>query len=103
MNRFGVIDDFQSSPLSLDQLMIKNQNATYFFRHRGSLMSPWVDEGDLLVVDYSLAHLYSQDLSLFHHKIALIEAEDSFLCRRLKYVKGKHRSVNRLLRFLLFM
>jgi DNA polymerase V len=61
---FGVAQDFSVESLSLDRELILNPEATFFVRCGGRTMEPFICEGDLLLVDRSLA-LKSGDIATF--------------------------------------
>ena len=49
-------DDYLEGKLSLDSLLIQNKEATFFVRAKGdSMVGVGISDGDLLVVDKSLA------------------------------------------------
>lgn len=49
-------DDYIKDRISLDELLIYHQDATFFVRARGnSMVGAGIDEGDLLIVDKSLS------------------------------------------------
>lgn len=50
----STVDDFCEGVLSLDDLIVKSPASTFFVRSIGDSMSPYIDEGDLLVVDKSI-------------------------------------------------
>lgn len=55
--------DRQGSPLSLDKLLIRHPNSTYFFRIRGhSWFRYGVFDGDLALVDRAMTPRDGQDL-----------------------------------------
>lgn len=48
-------DDFQEDKISLDQYVVKNKDATFYAKLKGtSMVDAGFDEGDILVVDRSL-------------------------------------------------
>jgi DNA polymerase V len=57
---FGLTEDYQEKSLSLDELMIKNKEATFFFYAGGNSMNPMILENDILVVDCSKELLSNQ-------------------------------------------
>ena len=51
---FGISEDYLEDYLSLDELLVKDQEATYFLKAKGSSMAPLIQENDILVVDRSV-------------------------------------------------
>jgi len=63
---FGVNDDFNEEFLSLDDLVIKHQAATFFFRASTNQHAPEIKHGDILIVDRSCSPR-SGDYVILHH------------------------------------
>lgn len=78
---FGLSEDYVESYQSLDERLIKNKNATFFFRASSPSMAPLIFPGDLLIVDRSLSP-YSSCLIIAAHNGEL-------LCRRYILHQGK--------------
>lgn len=72
---FGIQEDYEEGVLSLDELMIKSQVSTFFFRASGTSMEPTIFNGDILVVDTSLKPS--------HGKVVVCELNGERLCKRL--------------------
>lgn len=72
---FGITEDFEESFLSLDELMVKNHEATFFFAASGNSMEPLICEGDVLVVDCSKKPQSGQ--------VVVLEMEGERFCKRL--------------------
>ncbi len=74
-------DDFLERPLDLNQLIVKNRTATFFFRYEGDEFKlRGIKEGNILVVDRSIKPASGQ--------LAVIVCGGDFLLRELKF-KGK--------------
>ncbi len=73
-------DDFKEKRISLDETLIKNKEATFYARVRGdSMIGAGLDNGDLIVIDRSIAPE--------NHKIAVCFIDGEFTVKRLK-IKG---------------
>ena len=64
-----------SEHLSLDELIIKKPTSTFFVRSIGDSMEPFIESGDLLVVDRSLHPVSSQ--------VVLVVAYGEFSVKRI--------------------
>ena len=70
-------DDFKELRISIDQEVVRNEEATFYARVSGeSMQGAGIDDGDLLVIDRSLE---PQD-----DKIAVCFIDGSFTVKRLK-------------------
>lgn len=70
-------DDFKELRISIDQEVVRNEEATFYARVSGeSMQGAGLDDGDLLVIDRSLE---PQD-----NKIAVCFIDGSFTVKRLK-------------------
>jgi len=74
---FGISDDFSEERLSLDELLIDDREATFYFKAQGNSMAPFIEEGDILIVDASLTPKSGQ--------IIIAYFEGGRLCKRLIY------------------
>lgn len=74
-------DDFTGERIDLNRLIIRNPEATYFARAKGSSMHKDFLEDDLLVIDSSLE--YS------NNNIAMIFIDGDFTTKRIKKTKNK--------------
>ncbi len=74
---FGIADDFTEDRLSLDELLIADREATFYFKARGDSMAPFIEEGDILIADASLTPKSGQ--------IIIAYFEGTRLCKRLIY------------------
>ena len=73
-------DDFKQERLSLDEVLIKNKEATFFARVSGqSMIGAGLDDNDLLIIDRSLEPI--------HNKIAVCFLDGEFTVKRLKVTK----------------
>jgi len=77
---FGITEDFEEAYLSLDELMVKNKEATFFFAASGNSMEPLICEGDVLVVDCSKKPQSGQ--------VVVVEMEGERFCKRLVKKNG---------------
>lgn len=69
--------EYQMSKISLDHTLVRNKEATFYARVSGqSMIGAGLDDGDLLVVDKSLAPN--------HNKIAVCFIDGEFTVKRLK-------------------
>lgn len=74
-------DDFKQQRLSLDEVLVKNKEATFFARVSGqSMIGAGLDDNDLLVIDRSLEPE--------HNRIAVCFLDGEFTVKRLKVEKG---------------
>ncbi len=78
---FGIADDFTEDRLSLDELLIGDREATFYFKARGDSMAPFIDEGDILIADASLTPKSGQ--------VIIAYFEGTRLCKRLLYRNGQ--------------
>lgn len=74
-------DDFKETRISLDEVLIKNKEATFFARVKGqSMIKAGLDDDDLLVIDRSLE---PKD-----NKIAVCFLDGEFTVKRLRVNNG---------------
>ena len=82
---FGITEDYvdfsAASSQSLDQLLVKNKIATYFFRLQDTSMQPLMLPGDILIVDRSL----NPSSGCF----IIVEQEQQLICRQY-FLKKQH-------------
>ena len=72
--------DFDGSRISIDQIVVKNQTATFYAKANGSSMiGAGIDDGDILVIDKSIE---PQD-----GKIAICQIDGEFTVKRIKIEK----------------
>ena len=72
-------DDFKELRISIDQEVVKNEEATFYARVSGqSMQGAGLDDGDLLVIDRSIEPQ--------HDKIAVCYIDGEFTVKRLKVV-----------------
>lgn len=72
--------DFDGTKISLDAMLIKNKEATFYARASGNSMTgAGIDDGDILVIDRSLEPL--------NHKIAVCFIDGDFTVKRIKIEK----------------
>ncbi|MFA5620824.1 MAG: translesion error-prone DNA polymerase V autoproteolytic subunit [Weeksellaceae bacterium] len=70
-------DDFQEDKISLDKYVVKNKEATFYARLKGtSMVEAGFDEGDILVIDRSLEPA--------DNKIAVCFVDGDFTVKRVK-------------------
>jgi len=70
-------DDFKELRISIDQEVVRNEEATFYARVSGqSMQGAGLDDGDLLVIDRSLEPQ--------HDKIAICYIDGEFTVKRLK-------------------
>lgn len=75
-------DDFTRESISLDAVLVKNKEATFYARVRGNSMTgAGLDDGDLLVIDRSLEPCDNQ--------IAVCYLDGAFTVKRLKVTQNK--------------
>ena len=73
-------DDFRDNKISLDRVLVKNKEATFYAKVSGqSMIGAGLDDGDLLVVDKSLEPQ--------HNKIAVCFIDGEFTVKRLQVNK----------------
>ena len=72
---FGISGDHLEKYQSLDERLIRDRAATFFFEASGEAMSPLIMEKDILIVDRS-----TQPIS---GCIVIVQIEGELLCRRL--------------------
>ena len=75
MSLFSVFEDHLEKSQSLDELLIKNPPATYFFTAKSAAMAPYILENDILLIDRSL--------SAKHDQIILANFQGEIICRRI--------------------
>lgn len=72
--------DFDGTKISLDKVVVKNQEATFYARAKGNSMSgAGIDDGDILVIDRSLEPK--------NNKIAVCYIDGEFTVKRIKIEK----------------
>lgn len=72
--------DFDGTKISLDKVVIKNQEATFYARAKGNSMTgAGIDDGDILVIDRSLEPK--------NNKIAVCYIDGEFTVKRIKIEK----------------
>lgn len=75
-------DDFSEKRISLDEVLIKNKEATFFAKVNGqSMIGAGLEDNDLLVIDRSLEPE--------HNKIAVCFLDGEFTVKRLIVEKNK--------------
>jgi len=75
-------EDFKEQRLSLDKVLVKNKEATFFAKVSGqSMIGAGLDDNDLLVIDRSLEPA--------HNKIAVCFLDGEFTVKRLKVDSGE--------------
>jgi DNA polymerase V len=73
-------EDFRDNKISLDKVLVKNREATFYAKVSGqSMIGAGLDDGDLLVVDKSLEPQ--------HNKIAVCFIDGEFTVKRLQVTK----------------
>lgn len=77
---FGIYEDYWEPDLSLDQFFEINSPQTFFFRHTGQEMSPWIREGELLIVKRGLD---------FSKGFWIVSEGEKWLCRYLEKKEGQ--------------
>jgi len=74
-------DDFKELRISIDQEVVRNEEATFYARVSGqSMQDAGLDDGDLLVIDRSMEPQ--------HNKIAVCYIDGEFTVKRLKVTPG---------------
>lgn len=72
--------DFDGTKISLDKVVVKNQEATFYARAKGNSMTgAGIDDGDILVIDKSLEPK--------NNKIAVCYIDGEFTVKRIKIEK----------------
>lgn len=75
-------DDFKELRISIDQEVVRNEEATFYARVSGeSMQGAGLDDGDLLVIDRSLEPV--------DNKIAVCFIDGEFTVKRLKVTKNE--------------
>ena len=75
-------DDFKELRISIDQEVVRNEEATFYARVSGeSMQGAGLDDGDLLVIDRSLEPA--------DNKIAIRFIDGEFTVKRLKVTKNE--------------
>lgn len=75
-------DDFKELRISIDQEVVRNEEATFYARVSGeSMQGAGLDDGDLLVIDRSLEPI--------DNKIAVCFIDGEFTVKRLKVTKDE--------------
>lgn len=74
-------DDFIHDYISLDELLVKNKETTFFARVSGNSMSNDFNDGDLLVIDKSLEWK--------ENRIALCFIDGEFTLKRIRLKEGR--------------
>ena len=75
-------DDFKELRISIDQEVVRNEEATFYARVSGeSMQGAGLDDGDLLVIDHSLEPV--------DNKIAVCFIDGEFTVKRLKVNKDE--------------
>ncbi|MCO5114018.1 MAG: S24 family peptidase [Bdellovibrionaceae bacterium] len=73
---FGISEDHLEKYQSLDERLIRDRAATFFFEASGEAMSPLIMEKDILIVDRSIQPVSGC--------IVIVQIEGELLCRRLQ-------------------
>lgn len=69
--------DFDESKISLDRVLVKNQEATFYAKANGnSMIGAGIDDGDILVIDKSITPQ--------NNKIAVCFIDGEFTVKRIK-------------------
>lgn len=69
--------DFEEDVVSLDKYVVKNKDATFYARLKGtSMVEAGLDEDDIIVIDRSL--------QLIDNKIAICYVDGDFTCKRVQ-------------------
>jgi DNA polymerase V len=90
---FGITEDYLEDYLSLDELVIKDPEATFFLRAKGGSMAPLIQENDVLVVDRSE--------TIKSNQIVVLSIHGEMICKRLikraphifLYSEGKQKPI----------
>ena len=78
---FGIVDQQGEARLSLDKFVEMDSPSVFVFKHKGSSMSPYILDGDRVVLDRSKS--YSDN------SLVLVEYNGDVLCRR--YIRSNGR------------
>ena len=70
---FGIQDDHVENYISLDKEFIKNKLSTFIFRMQGESMSPYICEGDYLIVDRAV--------SAYANRVVIVDIFDERVCK----------------------
>jgi DNA polymerase V len=74
--------DFDESKISLDAVLVKNREATFYAKASGtSMIGAGIDDGDILVIDRSLEPR--------NNKVAVCFLDGEFTVKRIKVAKEK--------------
>ena len=74
--------DFDESKISLDTVLVKNKEATFYAKASGnSMIGAGIDDGDILVIDRSLEPQ--------NNKVAICFIDDEFTVKRIR-IKDKN-------------
>ena len=74
--------DFEGTRISLDAILIKNKEATFYAKANGdSMTGAGIDDGDILVIDRSLEPSDG--------KIAICFIDGEFTVKRIKFIDNK--------------
>ncbi|MDD2985477.1 translesion error-prone DNA polymerase V autoproteolytic subunit [Flavobacterium sp.] len=74
--------DFDESKISLDAVLVKNRDATFYAKAAGtSMIGAGIDDGDILVIDRSLEPQ--------NNKVAVCFLDGEFTVKRIKVAKDK--------------
>ena len=72
--------DFDESKISLDRVLVKNHEATFYAKASGtSMIGAGIDDGDIMVIDRSLEPQ--------NNKIAICQIDGEFTVKRVKIEK----------------
>lgn len=70
-------DDFQEDVISLDKYVVRNKDATFYARLKGtSMVEAGLDEDDIIVIDRSM--------ELIDNRIAICYVDGDFTCKKVK-------------------
>lgn len=78
---FGISEDHIENYQSLDERFIKFKVSTFFFEASSEAMSPYVEKGDILIVDRSLTPMNNQ--------IVIAAVNGELVCRRICFNQNK--------------
>ena len=73
---FGITEDFIERYQSLDERFVRNQTTTFFFRAKGTSMTPTILPDDILIVDRSI--------SSYQNRVCIVSYEGELLCKRIR-------------------
>ena len=90
---FGITEDYSEDYLSLDELVIKDPEATFFLKAKGDSMAPLIQENDVLVVDRSE--------TIKSNQVVILCIHGEMICKRLVkraphiflYSEGKQKPI----------